>query len=170
MFPLSPLLGWSFLMSYVCVYVCSPREEPRSRTQTDTQMLPIELYPQWVCVSRWALSFLTRRESSTGGWREDGWREGDGCCSGPLKRRDGPCGAWTTASFRCRFSLPVSVFSSFIFFHSSGSNVPFYSSLLPSRFLLRGLASFCLLALEVQSNKKPLKPGTTPTLCLHSSH
>lgn len=97
-------------------------------------------------------------------------REGDGCCFGPLKRRDGPCGAWTTASFRCRFSLPVSVFSSFIFFHSSGSNVPFYSSLLPSRFLLRGLASFCLLALEVQSNKKPLQPGTTPTLCLHSSH
>lgn len=62
--PPSPLLGWSFLMSFVCVcvyVVCSSRDEPRSRTQTDTQMLPIELHPQWVRVSRRALSFFTRR-------------------------------------------------------------------------------------------------------------
>ena len=98
--PLSPLLGWSFLMSFVracacvcvCIYICvcvsvcvwvgeRERDEhkPRSRMQTDTQMLPTELSPQWVCVSCWALSFLTRRELSTGGWRawmEDGWVEG----------------------------------------------------------------------------------------------
>lgn len=161
------------------LYVCSLRDEPRSRMQTYTQMLPVELYPQEVCVSHWALSFLTRRESSTGGM--DGWKEGDGLSSGPLKREDRPCGAGTAASLwncRCLFcliSLPPSGFGLFLaLFHFLSLRAEMFPLFLlrPSslRFHLRGMACFFLLALEVQSNAKLPKVGTSPTKSSHCLH
>lgn len=182
--PPSRLLGWSVLMSFACVYmyVRSPGDEPRSRTQTDTQTLPTELHPQWVCVSRWALSFLTRLEASTGGWR-DGGREGDSSPLWSFEEGRWALQAWTAASLRsCRcLSLPIYFssagfclsFTLFNFLSLSWLECSFSFPLPPSsrsRFLLRGLASLFIIVLKVQSNAKLLKHGTSPTLsllCLH---
>ena len=158
----------------VCVFVGSPGDEPRSRTH----MLPMELHPQWVCVSRWALSFLTKCKSSTGdGGMERGWVE-TGPPSVLLKNKDGPCGAWTVASLwnwrvvLCSislFHLLVLVFSLlfFLFSRSYGSNVPFIPSSSSSKSCPLRVAVFLFLILVLEVQTKLLELGTSPTLCLH---
>lgn len=67
--PLPPLLGWSFLMSFMCLYM-------RSRTHIHTQMLSVELRPQR------ALS--TRPQGDAG--LEGGWMEVDKHSSHSFRR------------------------------------------------------------------------------------
>lgn len=123
--PPSPLLGWSFLMSFVraraCVCVCArahgEMNHAAGRRQTP-RCCPLN-YTLSGCVSCWALSFLTRQEPSTGGWRgsiEDGWRGGwrggDRLSSGPFEE-----GRWALRGLDGCLSLGLSLsFSAHFFF------------------------------------------------------
>lgn len=116
------------------------------------------------------------------GWKEDGWREGDGSSFGPFEE-----GRWALRGLDsclsmelARLSLLNFTFSSsgfglflalfFLFSYSYGSNVPFIpsSSSSESRPQRVGVFLSFISVLEVQT--KLLELGTSPTLCLHCWH
>lgn len=156
--PPSPLLDWSFLMScvWVCVCVFSTRDKNHTARHGQTPRCQPVSYTLSGCVSRWVLSFLTRRESSRG--RRDGWREagpplvlwrGKMSLAGPGWLPLWDCGCFSLLLFfLCWFLSPSDSLYSLSLSYGSDS--------LCSPPICSSGSTFCLQELEVQCNTKLL--------------